>query len=100
FYNPQVKKTVGDTSILRKVRTAYYNNENFFSRLLIIWYIELQNEETRMDFVKEYYGISELQLKVQIIAMLNRKNHKLKPEDTFFFTGLIEDVATEIMWSE
>ena len=56
--------------------------------------------ETMMNFVKEYYGISELQLRVQIIAMLNKKDHKVKQEDIFFFTGLIEDVATEIMRAE
>ncbi len=32
--------------------------------------------------------------------MLNTGDHKLKPEDTFFFTGLVENVATEIMWAE
>lgn len=100
FYNPGLKRLHGDPSILKMVKNAYYNNENFFSRLLIIWYIEFQDEETRIGFVKEYYGISELQLKIQIIAMLNKKNYKLKPEDTFFFTGLVENIASEIMWAE
>ena len=100
FYNPQVRKMQGDNNLTRKIKNAYYNNENFFSRLLIIKYIKLQDEESRMSFVKEYYGISELQLKIQIIAMLNKNEHKLKPDDTFFFTGLIENVASEIMWTE
>jgi len=101
FYNPQAKIAfAGDATILRKIRNAYYNNENFFSRLLIIAYIELLDEETKLNFAKEYYGISELQLKIHIIAMLNKKEQHIKPEDIFFFTGLIEDVASEIMWAE
>ena len=100
YYNPQVKVAAGDNTLLRRIKNAYYNNENFFSRLLIIWYIELQDEATIMEFVKEYYNISELQLKVQIVAMLNNRQHKLRPEDIFFFTGLVENAAAEIMWAE
>ena len=99
-YNPNVRIAVGEPSILRKARSAYYNNENFFSRLLIIAYIEFQDEETRISFVKEYYSISELELRVQMVAMLNKTHFRTRPEDTFFFTGLCQDVATEIMWTE
>lgn len=100
YYNPDIKRFLGESSILRKITAAYYNNENFFSRLLIIWYMEFQNEEARINFVKEYYSVSQLQLRVQMISMLNKTNYKRKPEDTFFFTALCEDIASEIMWAE
>ena len=100
YYNPTVKQSTGENTLLRKARNAYYHNEHFFSRLLIIYYIEWQNEETRIDFVKEYFGISELYLRVQMIGMLNRTGYTAHAEDTFFFTALCQDIGSEIIWTE
>ncbi len=52
FYDPRIKQLPGDSSILRKASSAYYNNENFFSRLLIIGYIELQDAAIKTGLCK------------------------------------------------
>ena len=100
YYNPNLKSSVGDAVILRRIRSLYYNNENFFSRLLIIWYMELQPRDVKVSFVREYYAISELQLRLQMLIVLNRTKNRMTHEDTFFFTGLIQDLASEIMSAE
>ena len=65
-----------------------------------MWYMEHQQGDAQVSFVKEYYGISELQLRVQMLAMLNRGKHHLHHDDVFFFTGLCQDVAAELMSAE
>jgi hypothetical protein len=41
-----------------------------------------------------------LELKLQMIRMLNKTSYKMKPDDSFFFTGLCQDTAAEIIWAE
>ncbi|MCD6010511.1 MAG: hypothetical protein K0Q79_373 [Flavipsychrobacter sp.] len=103
YYNPHLKTTIGEAAVVRRLKSLYYNNENFFSRLLIIRYMGCQPEEARVSFVKEYYGVSELQLRVQMLQMLQmiyQGKYVMKREDVFFFTGLCQDVAAEIMSAE
>ncbi len=103
YYNPHLKTTVGEAAIVRRLKSVYYNNEHFFSRLLIIQYMGHQSEEARVSFVKEYYGVSELPLRVQMLQMLQmiyQGKYVMKRDDAFFFTGLCQDVAAEIMSAE
>jgi hypothetical protein len=100
YYNPSIRNVAEQASVLKKAKAAYYNNENFFSRLLIIRYLEFLDPNARLSFVREYYGISELQLRLELLAMLNKADYRVKPDDVFFFTGLCQDVASEIMWAE
>ncbi len=102
-YNPNLKTSIGEAAMVRRVKSIYYNNENFFSRLLIILYMGHQPEQARVSFVKEYYGVSELQLRVQMLQMLQviyQGKYVMKHEDVFFFSGLCQDVAAEIMSAE
>lgn len=100
YYNPNLKTSTGETAVVRKLKSLYYNNEHFFSRLLITWYMEHQPNDVQVSFVKEYYGVSELPLRVQMLSMLNRGKHYLHHDDAFFFTGLCQDVAAELMSAE
>lgn len=102
-YNPNLKTSIGESAMVRRLKSIYYNNENFFSRLLIIWYMGHQPDQVRVSFVKEYYGVSELQLRVQMLQMLQviyQGKYVMKHEDVFFFSGLCQDVAAEIMSAE
>ncbi len=101
FYNPQLKSIfTGKDSSLHQMKRTYYNNENFFSRLLIIWYMRNHNYSEKINFIKEYYDISALLLKLEMLAMLNSNDNKVQAEDVFFFTNLCKDTSGEIMWTE
>jgi MFS family permease len=101
FYNPALKSVAGEESFyLSLLKRAYYNNENFFSRLLIIWHTAFQPVMARVNFVKEFYYVSDLHLKCQMIIMLNSGGYKPSKEHLFFFTSLCENCIQDIIWTE
>ena len=101
YYNPAMKNFIlGDTFSFSVVRRAYYNNENFFSRLLIIWHASSQAPKVRLSFFKEFYKISELPLRLQMMKMLNKDGFRFGHEDQYFFTSLCEETVSEILWTE
>jgi len=100
-YNPAIKNfNPGDPLSFSILKRAYYNNENFFSRLLIIWHTGSIPYKARLSFVKEFYGISELQLRTEMMKMLNEEGIKPEQADSYFFTSLAEECVKGIMWTE
>ena len=100
-YNPSIKTLIKEDSLsLSMLKRAYYHNENFFSRLLIIWYIRSESLKFRLSFVKEFYNISELQLKIEMMSVLNMDEFKPEESDVYFFTSLCEECVQEIAWTE
>ena len=100
-YNPSIKTLIKEDFLsLSMLKRAYYHNENFFSRLLIIWYIRSESIKFRLSFVKEFYNISELQLKTEMMSVLNMDEFKPEESDVYFFTSLCEECVREIAWTE
>ncbi len=99
-YNPEIKKLIrNDPFSYSVLKRAYYNNENFFSRLLIIWYNRAEPLHF-LSFVKEFYRISDLQLKIQMIKLLNESGYVPDAANSYYFTSQCEECVKEIIWTE
>ena len=100
-YNPSIKKLInGDALSLSMLKRVYYHNENFFSRLLITWYFKSESLKNRLSFVKEFYNISELKLKIEMMEMLNLTEFKAEESDEYYFASLCEECVKGIAWTE
>jgi MFS family permease len=101
YYNPAIKNLIDEDALSHSMlKRAYYHNENFFSRLLIIWYMKNQSHKARLSFAKEFYGISDIQLKIEILKLLTGHNFVVDPSDSYYFTSLCEEAIKEIIWAE
>ena len=99
-YNPALRSLSERERTFGKITSVYYNNENIFSRYLVLRVMASRRETERLDFVKEYYRITELPLRQYVIGLLTENDFLLKKEDEFYFVALCQDTVTEIMSAE
>lgn len=101
YYNKSLKSTTNNQQItFAQLTRLYNNNENFFNRLLIIWYLQYLPAANMLDFFKEMYSVSDKELRVQMLAALNRSGYNIPAEDVFYMTNLCQEVVAEIIWAE
>lgn len=101
-YNPSLGNSseADDEMLNRKIIRFYFSNENFFSRLLIIWYLEITGRLKKFSLICELYEAADFALRAEIIAALNRMHYAPELTDRFYFTELCHTYVAEIMWAE
>jgi hypothetical protein len=101
-YNPTLGNTVDiDEAMMQKRMVRFYfSNDNFFSRLLIIWYLEQTNQLQKFSLITELYEAADFMVRKELIAALNRIDYQPAPNDKFYFTELCRLYVGEIMWAE
>lgn len=101
-YNPTLGNIdLSDTATLQKrMIRFYFSNDNFFSRLLIIWYLEQTNQLQKFSLIAELYEASDFLIRKELIAALNRLNYPPQESDKFYFTELCKASVAEIIWCE
>lgn len=101
-YNPTLHNIdISDKTMLNKrIIRFYFSNDNFFSRLLIIWYLEQTNQLQKISIITELYEASDFLIRKELIAALNRLNYQPQESDRFYFTELCKLCVGEIIWAE
>lgn len=101
-YNPALSNVdISDEAMLyKRMIRFYFSNDNFFSRLLIIWYLEQTNQLQRFSLIAELYEASDFLIRKELIAALNRLNYQPQETDKFYFTELCKACVAEIIWAE
>lgn len=103
YYNPRISMTDGveqDGQMRKKMVQLYYNNDSFFSRLLIIWYMKRFVVSEYVPFVREVHEISNLPLSEELVGGLNEIGYKPAAEARFYFTDSCQYCVQEIIWTE
>jgi hypothetical protein len=78
----------------------YFSNDNFFSRVLIVWYLELTQQLTKFSTIVELYEAGDLTIRKELVAALNRSNYMPATADRFYFTELCRIYVGEVLWAE
>lgn len=101
-YNPSLASLVNtdDEIIGKRMVRCYFTNDNFFSRVAIIWYLEKTKKLLQFGFINELYEESDINLRIALIAALNRLNYTPAATDRFYFTELCHSCIAEIAWAE
>ena len=100
-YNFNSKSSILHEDItFNKLTKIYYQNDNFFSRLLIIWYLNYLPSENAANILNEFYNISVIDLRLQMLIILIKSGTKLKSEDRNYVTSLSQEIVSEVMWTE
>jgi hypothetical protein len=101
-YNPSLGNVqeMDEASLKRRVIRFYFSNDNFFSRLLIIEYLEKTKALAQLTTIMELYEAGDLSTKRQIIAALNRLHYTPTEQERFYFTELCNQYVAEIAWVE
>ena len=84
--------------IFKNLVRTYFGNRNFFSRILIIWYMHRMSSAFGLRFMKEVFDVSDITQKLEIVSILNRANYKSDQEDVYYFMNLCHNCTTEIIW--
>jgi len=100
LYNSSIAAAIDNQaiSINRKVITAYFTNDHFFSRQLIIKYLHHLPVEQRQRVIKEMYEVSDIRLRLQLLHALHKDNFAASAENRFYFIDLCSQCVREIIW--
>jgi hypothetical protein len=101
-YNPSLGSAseLDDEMMARKIIRFFFSNDNFFSRLLIIWYLEMTGRLSKPSLIAEMYEAADFMVRTEIVAALNRMHYTPTENDRFYFTELCHSYVAEIMWTE
>lgn len=84
----------------RQLGQFYERNCNLFCRMLIIKYLALLPKSDAVDFINEFYFMSDKPLRLQMLKLLNKDGYQITEGENYNFTNLCKDAAAEILWVE
>ncbi len=85
---------------LRQLGQLYEINYNLFCRMLIIKYLALLSKSDTVDFINEFYAMSDKPLRLQMLKLLNTDGYQIPEGENYNFTNLCREAAAEILWVE
>lgn len=101
-YNPSLGNMVepDDEVTAKRIIRVYFANNNFFSRILIIWYLEITQQLKKFNLITELYEAGDFAVRNEIVAALNRLQYTPSTNERFYFTELCNHCIAEVMWAE
>ncbi len=108
YYNPSADTyshfgkddTSGEAEFTRKITKLYFDNQNIFSRFLVIAYFLCLEPERKLRFFKDIYNVSPLRLKTYFLRELTQADFIINVSEEFYFTELTAQCIHEILWTE
>jgi MFS family permease len=103
FYNPSLKEYTFESEpdfFFKSLEKAYFNNDNFFNRVSIIWFAAFLPEQQQLHLFKEAYWVSNQFQKLLLIRLLNKGSHKTAQTKDFYFINLAQECVKEAMQLE
>lgn len=102
FYNPSLQSFLAnnDSTLLhKKIVRLYFTNDHFFSRVLIIKYLQQNNQLSDFNIFYELYEAADFEIKKIIISSLNQLNYTTQ-NNQYYFYDLCKIFVQEIVWAE
>ncbi len=99
IYNPKQALDLRhehDDTVSKKLVHIYYSNTFYFSRLLILRYLNHFSSEHAFTFLKELWDVSDLTCRLELIISYNEREHKRLGHT--FFERQAEECVKEIIW--
>jgi hypothetical protein len=90
-------ETDDDDLLNRKIISSYYSTDNFFYRLAVINFFRTGDQKFSLKLLKEFFDISDLQLRYELLAAYNEDGNKPEPADLFYFENLCEYYSSELV---
>ncbi|MES2373040.1 MAG: hypothetical protein V4557_10715 [Bacteroidota bacterium] len=106
YYNPSAEAYIHfnnegtESEFIRKITKLYFDNQNIFSRVLIISYFLCLDFSTQLIFFKDTYRISSLRLRSYFLKGLCSAPDTIATSEIFSFMELISQCVNEILWTE
>jgi hypothetical protein len=100
FSNQKIHESTYELEVLSQIKKLYFQNQNFFSRYVILLYLFNYDLSIKISFLKDIYNVSDLRLKMIYLENLCLESD-INTEDNYsFFKEKITDCIVEIMWTE
>ncbi len=102
LYSPAVFSQISeedDSQLSTKLSNTYYANPNFFYRLTVIRYFQNAKTPLSLALFKEFWEISDLTLKYELIQTYSRFGQKPAESDYFYFEQLCQLLSDELIYS-
>jgi len=87
-----------DEKVAKRLVQIYYSNDFYFSRLLIIKYLQYFQGQTALTFLIDVWDVSDVTARLELIILFNELRHK--QIDPGFFERQCEDCVNEIIWTD
>ena len=106
YYNPSAEAYIhfndagGEAEFIRKITKLYFDNQNIFSRSLIISYFLCLDFTRQLVFFKDTHRISPLRLRSYFLKGLCSGSHTIPASEVFGFMELTSQCVNEILWTE
>lgn len=82
-----------------KLSSSYYTNPNFFYRLTVIRFFQTAEKPLLLTLFKEFWEISDLTLKYELIHTFNTFGEKPAESDYFYFEELCQQFSDELIYA-
>jgi hypothetical protein len=102
LYSPAVFHHVSaknESQLTSKLSSTYYTNPNFFYRLTVIRYFQNSTAILSLALFKEFWEISDLTLKYELILTFNKFGEKPEESDYFYFEELCQQFSDELIYA-
>lgn len=108
YYNPSAQAYLNfsneipenEEEILRKITKLYFENQNMFSRVLIISYFACFDFKRQIIFFKDIEKVTPLRLRAYFLKRLCDTGQIIDESHVFYFSELVAESVNEILWSE
>jgi len=88
-----------DAELTSKLSSTYYSNPNFFYRLTVIRFFQTAKKPLPLTLFKEFWEISDLTLKYELIHTFNTFAEKPTESDCFYFEELCQQFSDELIYA-
>jgi MFS family permease len=99
-YSPRVLSHIDSDDkdhLNSKIISSYYATDNFFHRLLVIYYLSGSGQKFPLKLVKEFSEISDLELRYELLKAYNTNSAKTELSELFYFENLCEYYSNELI---
>ena len=90
-------ETDDDELLDRKIISSYYTTDHFFYRLAVINFFRTGGQKFTLKLLKEFFDLSDLQLRYELLAAYNEGGTKPESDELFYFENLCEYYASELV---
>ena len=86
--------------LYRRLLSLYSHNDNYFSRLLILRFVDAHLPANMAPFIRNSYELSDLSLRLEQVELLNKMSYQATGSDRFFFTERLRACLGDLLWAE
>jgi tRNA G10 N-methylase Trm11 len=100
-YNPSLGNAmeVDEEMLGKRIIRYYFSNDNFFSRILIVWYLEQTGMLKRFSLINELYEAGDFAIRKEIIAALSRMHYEAAENESPTCWRSMQPTAGTTCWN-